>query len=137
VITWRDLSLKYGLCKPPQSELKIKTLRFPGEWLGFSLGWWAKSVFRGQTSIAGFRDQGSNELLPLQGQRFRILRYHLLRRPLVNSRHARSYRHAKNQWHVENNKSRNGLWVRIDQIPLTASCQFQLREQRFILRVLS
>jgi pSer/pThr/pTyr-binding forkhead associated (FHA) protein len=57
--------------------------------------------------------------------------------PLVNARHARLYRDAKNQWHIENNKSRNGLWVRIEQMPLSAACQFQLGEQRFILRVLS
>ena len=57
--------------------------------------------------------------------------------PLVNARHARLYRDAKNLWHIENNKSRNGLWVRIDQMPLTAACQFQLGEQRFIVRVLS
>jgi pSer/pThr/pTyr-binding forkhead associated (FHA) protein len=57
--------------------------------------------------------------------------------PLVNARHARLYRDAKGQWHVENNKSRNGLWVRIEQMPLTAACQFQLGEQRFILRVLA
>jgi pSer/pThr/pTyr-binding forkhead associated (FHA) protein len=56
---------------------------------------------------------------------------------LVNARHARLYRDAKNQWHIENNKSRNGLWVRIEQMPLSAACQFQLGEQRFVLRVLS
>lgn len=55
--------------------------------------------------------------------------------PFANARHVRLYRDAKGLWHVENNKARNGLWLRIDQIPLTSACQFQLGEQRFILRV--
>jgi hypothetical protein len=37
---------------------------------------------------------------------------------------------------VDNSKSLNGLWLRIDHMVLEAACQFQLGEQRFILRVL-
>jgi pSer/pThr/pTyr-binding forkhead associated (FHA) protein len=55
---------------------------------------------------------------------------------LLNPRHARLFRDAKAQWHIENNRSVNGLWLRIDQIPLDTACQFRLGEQRFLLRVL-
>ncbi len=55
---------------------------------------------------------------------------------LVNARHARLFRDAKGQWHVENNKSLNGLWFRITEpIPLGGACQFRLGEQRFLFRV--
>jgi hypothetical protein len=56
--------------------------------------------------------------------------------PFVNARHARLRRDAKGRWHVENNRSVNGVWLRIDQpLPLEGSCQFLLGEQRFIFRV--
>lgn len=57
--------------------------------------------------------------------------------PFVSPRHARLYRDAKGQWHAENNKSLNGLWLRVEQMPIERACQFQLGEQRFILRVQS
>jgi pSer/pThr/pTyr-binding forkhead associated (FHA) protein len=55
---------------------------------------------------------------------------------LVSPRHARVYRDGKGRWHVENNNSLNGTWLRIDQMALDAACQFQMGEQRFLLRVL-
>jgi len=55
---------------------------------------------------------------------------------LLSPRHARLFRDAKGLWHIENNRSLNGLWLRIDQIPLEGACQFRLGEQRFLLRVL-
>jgi pSer/pThr/pTyr-binding forkhead associated (FHA) protein len=55
--------------------------------------------------------------------------------PFANSRHARLHRDARGQWHVDNNRSVNGLWLRIDEIPLGATCQFRLGEQRFLFRV--
>ena len=55
--------------------------------------------------------------------------------PFVNPRHARLYRDPKGQWHVENNKSVNGLWLRVGEIPLGANCQFRMGEQRFLFRM--
>lgn len=55
--------------------------------------------------------------------------------PFANPRHARLFRDARGQWHVENHKSVNGLWLRIDEIPLGGACQFRLGEQRFLFRV--
>jgi len=55
---------------------------------------------------------------------------------LVNGRHARLYRDAKARWHIENNKSFNGIWLRIaEPMPLGSACQFRVGEQRFIFRV--
>ena len=54
---------------------------------------------------------------------------------LASPRHARLYRDAKGVWHVENNKSLNGLWLRVEEIPLGAACQFRLGEQKFVFKV--
>ncbi len=55
---------------------------------------------------------------------------------LVNAKHARMYRDAKGQWRIENNKSLNGLWLRIvEPMPLGNACQFRMGEQRFIFRM--
>ena len=55
---------------------------------------------------------------------------------LVNPRHARLYRDAKGNWHVENNKSVNGVWLRVTEpMPLGSACRFRLGEQQFIFRV--
>jgi len=55
---------------------------------------------------------------------------------LVSPQHARVYRDSKDRWHIENCKSLNGTWLRIDHMALDAACHFQLGEQRFLLRVL-
>jgi len=55
----------------------------------------------------------------------------------VNARHARLYRDEKGQWHIENNKSLNGLWLRIvEPMPVGHACQFRVGEQRFLFRAL-
>jgi pSer/pThr/pTyr-binding forkhead associated (FHA) protein len=55
---------------------------------------------------------------------------------LVNARHARLFRDARGQWHIENNKSLNGLWLRITEpMPLNNASQFRVGEQRFLFRV--
>jgi hypothetical protein len=55
---------------------------------------------------------------------------------LLNARHARLYRDEKGQWHLENNRSINGLWLRTTAaMPLTRACQFRLGEQVFIFRM--
>jgi hypothetical protein len=53
--------------------------------------------------------------------------------PFVEPRHARLCRDANGAWHAQNNKSPNGLWVKVPQITVTDSCQFQIGEQRFRL----
>ena len=59
----------------------------------------------------------------------------LLEDPMVSPRHARIFRDAKGRWRIEHAKSLNGLWLRIERVPVEGACQFQLGEQRFLLRV--
>lgn len=56
--------------------------------------------------------------------------------PFCELRHARIYRSTKGTWCAENNKSPNGLWLRMPQIVVDPMIQFQLGEQRFRLKVL-
>ena len=53
----------------------------------------------------------------------------------VSPRHARLYRDGKGRWFVENSRSLNGTWVRLDKTPVDGTGQFQLGEQRFLVRV--
>jgi pSer/pThr/pTyr-binding forkhead associated (FHA) protein len=54
--------------------------------------------------------------------------------PFVEPRHMRLYRDASGAWHAQNNKSPNGLWYRMPQIPVTDTCLFQIGEQRLRLK---
>ncbi len=49
-------------------------------------------------------------------------------------KHVRVYRNPKGLWHAENNKTANGLWVRMPQVVVESLVQFQIGEQRFRLR---
>jgi len=51
--------------------------------------------------------------------------------PLLDMKHARVFRDTDNRWRVANQKSLNGLWVRVDEVGLRHGCWFQLGEQRF------
>jgi pSer/pThr/pTyr-binding forkhead associated (FHA) protein len=55
---------------------------------------------------------------------------------LVSPRHARLHRDAKGRWHLDNCGSLNGTWLRIGKIALEGTGQFQLGEQRFLVRAL-
>jgi pSer/pThr/pTyr-binding forkhead associated (FHA) protein len=54
---------------------------------------------------------------------------------IVSPRHARLYRDADGQWHVENNQSFNGVWLRIAELTLPSTCQFRMGEQRFLFKL--
>jgi pSer/pThr/pTyr-binding forkhead associated (FHA) protein len=54
--------------------------------------------------------------------------------PLLSPRHARVYQGRK-RWHIENAGSVNGIWLRVQHLPLEGTCYFQLGEQRFSVRV--
>lgn len=57
--------------------------------------------------------------------------------PFVSPRHARVVRDERGRWHVVNNRSVNGVWVRITApMDVSAGCVFLLGEQRFVFRVL-
>ena len=56
--------------------------------------------------------------------------------PFCEPRHVRLHRGAKESWHVQNNKTSNGLWLRMPQITVDSLVQFQIGEQRFRLKIL-
>jgi pSer/pThr/pTyr-binding forkhead associated (FHA) protein len=60
----------------------------------------------------------------------------VLDHPMISPRHARFHRDDRGRWHVQNAKSLNGLWLRVQEIPLERGGQFQCGEQRFAIRVL-
>ena len=55
--------------------------------------------------------------------------------PFVSSRHARIRKDKKNRWVIENLNSLNGVWMRIDHMPLDTGGEFQIGEQRFKVRI--
>jgi pSer/pThr/pTyr-binding forkhead associated (FHA) protein len=56
--------------------------------------------------------------------------------PFCEPRHARLHRGTKGAWHVEHNRTLNGLWLRMPQIVVESLVQFQIGEQRFRLKVM-
>jgi pSer/pThr/pTyr-binding forkhead associated (FHA) protein len=56
--------------------------------------------------------------------------------PLVSPQHARITRDAKGRWSINNAGSRNGIWARMEEVPLHRGGQFQCGEQRFLVKVL-
>jgi pSer/pThr/pTyr-binding forkhead associated (FHA) protein len=55
--------------------------------------------------------------------------------PFVSARHARIRLGDDGVWVIENNKSVNGVWLRVTKIPLRSACRFLLGEQQFLLRL--
>jgi hypothetical protein len=56
--------------------------------------------------------------------------------PFCEPRHVRLYRGgSRGGWHAEHPKTQNGLWMRMPQITVESTAQFQIGEQRFQLRV--
>jgi pSer/pThr/pTyr-binding forkhead associated (FHA) protein len=55
---------------------------------------------------------------------------------LVSPRHAKIFRDAKGVWYLENAGSRNGTWLRFQKLPVETFSQFQVDEQRCLLKIL-
>ena len=53
---------------------------------------------------------------------------------VVSARHARIRREDDGRWMLENNKSVNGVWLRVEQISFKGTCCFMLGEQRFTIQ---
>ncbi len=53
--------------------------------------------------------------------------------PFVEARHVKLTRDRKGAWRAQNNKSLNGLWLRVPQIAVESACVFQIGEQRLRL----
>jgi pSer/pThr/pTyr-binding forkhead associated (FHA) protein len=55
--------------------------------------------------------------------------------PFVSPRHARIVHNRHGRWELENQQSLNGTWLRISEVPIDSSAEFQLGEQRFLVKV--
>lgn len=53
--------------------------------------------------------------------------------PFIAPKHVRLYRDGNGVWQAQNNKTANGLWLKVPQVTVTDSCSFQIGEQRFRL----
>ena len=52
----------------------------------------------------------------------------------LDARHARIRRDDDGRWMLENNKSVNGVWLRVEQISFKGTCRFLLGEQKFTMQ---
>lgn len=57
--------------------------------------------------------------------------------PLCSPRHAKVSQDDSDRWRIEDNKSLNGIWLRVDEKLLNHNALFQLGEQRFRLALAS
>ena len=55
--------------------------------------------------------------------------------PMVSPRHGCLRRDSKGRWRVDNAGSLNGVWLRIQELPLDRSGYFQCGEQRFAIKI--
>lgn len=55
--------------------------------------------------------------------------------PFLSGVHARIFKDQKNRWMIENRGSLNGIWLRIMEMPLDTGGEFQIGEQRFLVRI--
>ena len=55
--------------------------------------------------------------------------------PFCDPAHARVYPGPSGEWAAENNRSLNGLWVRVQEVEAVSVVHFQIGEQRFKLSV--
>jgi hypothetical protein len=55
--------------------------------------------------------------------------------PFAEPRHVQLSRKSDGAWEARNNKTANGLWLRVDQVAVDGACLFQIGEQRFRLAV--
>lgn len=54
--------------------------------------------------------------------------------PMTSPKHARIFRDEHGRWMLENLGSLNGTWLRVDRVLVDRGGQFQLGEQRSVLR---
>lgn len=55
--------------------------------------------------------------------------------PFASARHARIRQDEEGRWIIENNKSLNGVWLKIERLALSGTCRFLLGEQQFLFRI--
>ena len=92
-------------------------------------------------SLVELLPEGEGRRHPLGGDEIWIGRdprgcHVVLDDPMVSPRHAKVARNDRGQWVVSNARSRNGLWMRITEVPLDRGGYFQCGEQRFVIKIL-
>lgn len=113
-------------------------------------------VLPADTSSGSTRPFGSNPVTPLQPSLVELAGGKILSRlplarpeywigsdsacaicrsgdPFIALKHVRLYREGNGAWHAQNNKTVNGLWLKVPQVTVADSCSFQIGEQRFRL----
>lgn len=55
--------------------------------------------------------------------------------PFIAAKHARIMRDAKGRWQIHASKSKNGIWLRIREVPIDEIAELQVGEQRLLVRV--
>jgi hypothetical protein len=55
--------------------------------------------------------------------------------PFIEAKHVRVFRDARGVWNAQNNRTLNGLWLKVPQVIVEESCLCQIGEQRFRLKV--
>ncbi len=57
--------------------------------------------------------------------------------PMISPRHAMLRPQKQGKWTIADARSLNGVWIRVKAIPLSDAqpCQFQIGEQRFVVRI--
>ena len=55
--------------------------------------------------------------------------------PFVSRLHARLHRDQEGRWQIQDAKSCNGTWLRISEISVRSTGEFQAGEQRFLVRI--
>ncbi|MFL5340210.1 MAG: FHA domain-containing protein, partial [Gemmataceae bacterium] len=127
----------------PKVDLEGSTLNAPSG--GATQGWQGPSLLAVLPSIVFLNaDNTDGRAVPITGVeawvgRDRGCTIAVPDDPFLSAKHCRVFKDAGGQWHLKNNDSANGVWLRIDQpLPIKkGSCHFLLGEQRFLLRVLS
>jgi pSer/pThr/pTyr-binding forkhead associated (FHA) protein len=71
---------------------------------------------------------GSDEMLVGGDPRCQISIAH---DPYINSKHARFFQDAQKRWMIEDQKSLNGVWIRVRRFAMEKPTEFQLGQQRF------
>ncbi|TWU05095.1 FHA domain-containing protein [Stieleria varia] len=51
--------------------------------------------------------------------------------PFISPKHARLYQDETERWMIEDQKSLNGIWIRVKKFPIDKQTEFQLGQQRF------
>jgi hypothetical protein len=106
-----------------------------------TVGWYATELPSLHPALVEIRPRGDGPRFPLDqpslwlGRDLRACPLAVEDDPFLDARHARFYQDGRGSWFVESKGTLNGAWLRIRSIHVEGTCQFQVGEQRFVLRI--